>query len=121
MLPRLGPSTKMLFVPQAFGSRLDPRPNHSLAEYEGWALGNLSEYVRWSALDARLVGFNPWHLLDRPVANATACAARAFGCCEIGVLGTDGSGGYAMPRLRATLVQLGQQVVANAARRATFT
>jgi hypothetical protein len=116
VLPKLGPTTKLLFVPQAFGSRLDPRSGHTLADYEHWALGNLSEYVRWSALDDRIVGFNPWHLLDRPVSNSTACAAEGFGCCEVGVLGTDESGAYSMPRLRDAIIDLGKEVVANSRR-----
>jgi len=108
VFPKLGPATKVLFVPQAFGSAVDTRPGYTLATYEGWALGNLTEYIRWSALDERVVGFNPWHLLDRPgPTNASACAQRGseFGCCEIGVIG--------MPRLHAALVALGKEVVGN--------
>ena len=107
VFPKLGPTTKTLFVPQAYGSRVDARPGWTLDRYEDWALGNLSEYVAWASADDRVVGFNPWHLLDRPVANVSACAAGEFGCCEAGAV--------SMPRLWAALVELGERVVANAA------
>ena len=36
----------MLFVPQAYGSRVDAREGWTLEAFEDWALGNLTEYCR---------------------------------------------------------------------------
>ena len=103
VLPKLGPETKALFVPQAFGSDVGAV---SLEQYEEYALGNLSLYVGWASADERIVGFNPWHLLDRPLpANTSECAAATFGCCERGVV--------SMPRLRAALEALGREIKTN--------
>lgn len=43
VFPRLGAKTKVLFVPQTFGTRVDPL--HDLSTYENWILGNLTKYV----------------------------------------------------------------------------
>ena len=103
VLPKLGPNTRALFVPQAFGSDVGAV---SLEQYEEYALGNLSLYVGWASADERIVGFNPWHLLDRPLpANTSECAAATFGCCERGVV--------SMPRLRAALEALGREIKTN--------
>eukprot|EP00041_Stephanoeca_diplocostata_P016728 m.330461 g.330461 ORF g.330461 m.330461 type:complete len:301 (-) comp20462_c0_seq1:1578-2480(-) len=102
VLPKLGPNTKMLFVPQAFGSKVDTRVDHTFEAYVQWSMRNLTEFIQWSSLDDRIVGFNPWHLLNRPVANVSACCSAGFGCCEIGASN--------MPQLFETLVQLGQAI-----------
>lgn len=110
VLPKLRGGTRVLFAPQAYGSRLDVRPGYSIADYERWAVANLTEYVAYASRDARFAGFTPWHLLDRPPpANVTECSLGirdfTFGCCEVGA--------ESMPRVLAALVELGQQVKAN--------
>ena len=83
----------------------------TLEQYEDWALGNLTSYQNWSSLDSRVVGFNPWHLLDRPVANASACDSVEFGCCEVGLMN--------MSRLHRALVSLGRQIVQRSSQRSS--
>lgn len=91
-------------MPQAFGSSVDARPGNTLAQYEDWMLGNLTQYIHWSSLDERVVGFNAWHLLDRPGPTSTSsCASKGAGCGEVGVEG--------MPRLRTALQALGEEIV----------
>lgn len=102
VFPKLGPDTKVLFVPQAFGSKVDSRKDHTFEAYTQWSINNLTEFIQWSSLDDRIVGFNPWHLLDRPVANVSACCGSGFGCCEVGASN--------MPSLLQMLMQLGQTI-----------
>ena len=106
VFPKLGSSTKVLFVPQCFGSKVDTRPGYTLTQYEDWSLGNLTQYIAWSARDPRIVGFNPWHLLNRGIRNVSSCDSSGFGCTEVGAA--------SMPRLRKALAVLGAQVKRNA-------
>lgn len=100
--PLLGNSTtRMLLVPQAFGSALDPaRPIHVWSD---WMLANLTQYVTWANSDTRFVGFTPWHLDDRPAVGN--CSSSLWGCEEIGALG--------MPDVRDAFQTLGRAIVAN--------
>eukprot|EP00944_MAST-04C_sp_MAST-4C-sp1_P002529 g2529.t1 len=104
VFPKLGNRTKVLFVPPTFGSKVDARPAFTLENFEKWALGNISQYVAWSNKDDRIVGFNPWHLLDRPVRNASVCNSHYVGCAEIG--------SSSLPRVYAALQRLGESIKA---------
>ena len=81
-----GPNTKVLFVPQAFGTLLDTRHGHTLNAYETWMMENLTNYIKWSYQDKRIVGFNPWHMLNRSISfkRKLQCATVEAGCGEIG-------------------------------------
>jgi hypothetical protein len=108
VFPKLGPNTKLLFVPQAYGSKVDAL-GRSLAQFEDWSLGNLSEYVNWSTRDPRIIGFNPWHLLDRPaMASVAGCNTSLWGCEEVGMAN--------MSRLLSALKVLGGDIRRHAAK-----